>query len=57
MERAISYHKEQNGYDMSVTDEILTYLSGKQVKRATEACNQHGLGRLAVLIVSIFVFL
>jgi len=57
VERAISYHKEQNGYDMSVTDEILTYLSGKQVKRATEACNQHGLGRLAVLIVSIFVFL
>jgi len=46
--------REQNGYEMEITDQILLYLSGKQLRRATESCDNNGLGRLAILIVSSF---
>jgi len=35
---------------LSLTKEILLYLSGKQIRRATEVCNANGLHNLAVLL-------
>jgi len=45
------YAARQSG--VSPVEEILFYLSGKQIRKATEICNAHGLYNLAVLLSTI----
>jgi len=45
------YAARQSG--VSPVEEILFYLSGKQIRKATEICNAHGLHNLAVLLSTI----